>query len=340
VRVVTPIRERSPVAVAVVGLVILLVLGTAAYAADDLPVIGGGTTYSADFTESAGLNSGNEVRVAGVKVGKVTGVSLDHGRVKVTFRVKDTWIGDASTAAIMIKTLLGEKYLAVDPLGTARQNPSRRIPVSRTTSPYDVTQAFNQLGGTLGQIDTDRLGQSLQAISDTFRNTSPDVHKAVEGLSALSRTISSRDTRLARLLAGTKRITATLSAQNGDFEALLHDGNLLLSEISRRRLAIHALLTGTQQLSAQLSGLVMDNQDQLDPTLRALDQVTAMLRRNQGSLDHALAVAGPYYRLIGNTLGNGRWFDSYLCGLVPKNYLPPGTPPATGCMPPKQRGGR
>jgi phospholipid/cholesterol/gamma-HCH transport system substrate-binding protein len=338
VHVVKPIRERNPVAVAVVGLAVLLGLGSAAYAADDLPVIGGGTTYSADFTESAGLNSGNEVRVAGVKVGKVTGVSLDRGRVKVTFRVKDTWVGNASTASIMIKTLLGEKYLAVDPLGTARQNPSRRIPVSRTTSPYDVTRAFDQLGGTLGRLDTDQLGQSLQAISDTFRDTPPNVRKAVEGLSALSKTISSRDERLARLLAGTRKITGTLAAQSGDFESLLHDGNLLLGEIERRRSSIHSLLTGTQQLSAQLSGLVRDNQAQLDPTLRALDQVTSMLRRNQGSLDHALAVAGPYYRLVGNTLGNGRWFDSYLCGVVPRDYLPPGTPPATGCMPPKQGG--
>jgi len=337
---VKPIRERSPVAVAVVGLVILLGLGSAAYAADDLPVIGGGTTYRADFTESAGLNSGNEVRVAGVKVGKVTGVSLDRGHVKVTFRVKNTWVGNASTASIMIKTLLGEKYLAVDPLGTARQNPSRRIPVSRTTSPYDVTQAFNQLGGTLGELDTDKLGQSLQAISDTFRNTAPNVRTAVQGLSALSKTISSRDAQLARLLAGTRQITGTLAAQNASFTAILHDGNLLLGEIERRRYAIHALLTGAQQLSAQLLGLVKDNEDRLDPALRALDQVTGMLRRNQSSLDHALAVAGPYYRLIGNTLGNGRWFDSYLCGIVPRDYLPPGTPPATGCMPPKQEGGR
>ena len=51
-----------------------------------------------------------------------------------------------------------------------------------------------------------------------------------------------------------------------------------------------------------------------------------MLRRNQGSLDHALALAGPYYRLVGNTVGNGRWFDSYLCGIVPSDYLPPGRP--------------
>ncbi len=333
-----PMRERNPIVVAVVGLVILAGLGTAAYAADDLPVIGGGTTYTADFTESAGLVPGNEVRVAGVEVGKVTGVSLARGHVKVTFRVKHTWIGDASTASIMIKTLLGAKYLAVDPLGAAEQDPSKPIPVSRTTSPYDVTQAFNQLGQTFGQIDTDQLAKSLQSISDAFRNTPPSVRQAVTGLSALSQTISSRDAQIARLLAGTRKITGTLADQNASFEALLHDGNLLLGELQHRRNAIHALLVGTQQLSQQLSGLVQDDQAQLDPTLRALDQVTSMLKRNEGSLDKALAVAGPYYRLIGNATGNGRWIDSYLCGIVPKNYLPPGTPPATGCMPPKQAG--
>lgn len=335
-----PIRERSPVAVAAVGLVILLGLGSAAYAADDLPVIGGGTTYSADFTESAGLDSGNEVRVAGVKVGKVTGVSLDRGKVKVTFRVKDTWVGNASHASIMIKTLLGEKYLAVDPLGAAKQDPAKRIPASRTTSPYDVTQAFNQLGNTLGQLDTDQLGTSLQAISDAFGHSAPDVRRAVAGLSALSKTISSRDAELARLLAGTRQITSTLAAQNQSFEALLHDGNLLLGELERRRYAIHSLLVGTQKLSAELIRLVKENEGPIHPMLTALDQVTKMLQRNQSSLDHALAVAGPYYRLVGNTLGNGRWFDSYLCGIVPKDYLPPGTPPATGCMPPKQQEAR
>jgi phospholipid/cholesterol/gamma-HCH transport system substrate-binding protein len=333
------IRERDPVAVSIGGLVVLTVLGLLAYFSDDLPVIGGGTTYTADFTEAAGLDPGNEVRVAGVKVGKVTDVALDGGHVTVSFRVKDTWIGDASTAAIAIKTLLGEKYLAVDPLGTARQNPARRIPAGRTTSPYDVTAAFNGLARTFGELDTEQLALSLQTISNTFRDTPPDVRKALNGLSALSKTISSRDAQLARLLANTEQVTASLSGQSSRFEVLLRDGNLLLAELQRRRNAIGSLLTGTQALATELSGLVADNNAQLGPTLRALNQVTTVLQRNQKNLDRALALAGPYYRLLGNTLGNGRWFDTYLCGLVPRSYLPPGTGPERGCVPPKPGGG-
>ncbi|SFE99222.1 phospholipid/cholesterol/gamma-HCH transport system substrate-binding protein [Actinacidiphila alni] len=335
-----PLRERNPVIVGTVGLLVLALAGLVAYNADALPLIGGGTTYSANFTEAAGLRSGNEVRVAGVKVGKVTGVSLDGDRVKVTFRVKDTWIGDASTAAIGIKTLLGEKYLAVDPLGSHKQRPGQRIPTSRTTSPYDVTQALDGLGNTLGSIDTGQLAASFRTISDTFKDTPSSVRSAATGLSSLSRTISSRDAQLADLLAGSKQLTKTLSDQNSRFQTLISDGNLLLGEIQKRRDAIHTLLTGTQDLGTQLSGLVADNNRQLAPTLDALDRVTGVLLANQSSLDKTLALVGPYYRLVGNTLGNGHWFDSYLCGLVPKDYLPKGTQPTSGCMPPKATGGR
>ncbi|XVQ09111.1 MCE family protein [Spirillospora sp. CA-255316] len=333
-----PIKERNPIGVAVIGLAVILVLGMLAYRADDLPVIGGGTSYTADFREAAGLKPDDEVRVAGVKVGEVTGVELDGPKVKVTFRVRDTWIGNASTAGIMIKTLLGAKYLAVDPLGPAAQDPDRRIPLSRTLSPYDVTQAFQDLSGTIDRLDTVKVAQSLETIADTFSTTSPSVRKALDGLSALSRTISTRDAQLARLLANAKQVTGVLAEQSGEFQKLLQDGNLLLAELRRRREAIHGLLVGSQALSRELSGLVADNRRQIQPTLDALDRITTVLQRNQDNLNRALAIAGPYNRLLGNALGNGRWMDGYLCGVVPKEYQAPNTPPKDDCRPPKPAG--
>lgn len=337
---IKPLRERNPVAVGLAGLLVLALIGFGAYRADSLPFIGGGTTYTADFTESAGLGSGDEVRIAGVKVGEVTGVSLDGAKVKVSFRVKDAWIGNSSTVGIAIKTLLGDKYLAVDPLGTGPQDPDRRIASSRTTSPYDVTQAFNGLGETIGEIDTKQLAKSFETISATFKDSPPDVKSAADGLSALSRTVSQRDAQLATLLKGSKQLTKTLAHKKSSFETLLEDGNLLLGEIQARRDSIHLLLTGTRDLGTQLTGLVADNNKQLGPTLESLGRVTAVLVKNRKSLDKVLSLTGSYNRLVGNTLGNGRWLDNYVCGVVPRDYLPAGTPPATGCMPPKQQGGR
>ncbi|MFI0351209.1 MCE family protein [Actinomadura sp. 9N407] len=334
----TPVRERNPITVCAVGLALLLIAGSLAYRAADLPLIGGGTTYRAHFTEAAGLRPGNEVRIAGVKVGKVMGVKLDRGKVDVSFRVKDAWIGDTSTAAISIKTVLGDKFLAVDPLGTGPQDPRRRIPSSRTMSPYDVTTAFDDLSKSLVDLDSAQLGKSLQTLSATFAGTPPAVRTALDGVTALSKVIASRDAELRRLLDGADRFSGTMADQSAQVETLLKDGNLLLGELRRRRDAVHGLLVGTQRLSSELSGLIDDNQRQLGPALRSLEEVTALLERNRGDLDRALSLAGPYTRLVGNSLGNGRWMDGYLCGVVPRNYLPPGTSPERGCMPPKPRG--
>ncbi|MEO3765610.1 MCE family protein [Streptomyces sp. B8F3] len=334
-----PVRERNPIAVALVGLLVLALGGFAAYRAEALPGVGGGTSYTAHFSEAAGLRSGDEVRVAGVKVGEVDEVGLDGPRVAVDFTVRDAWIGDRSTAAIAIETLLGEKYLAVDPLGDARQDADQPIPVGRTTSPYDVTQAFQDLSSTVGELDTTALAESFEVISETFEDTPPNVRKAANGLADLSQTISSRDAELARLLSGSDEITKTLKDQNDTFETLLKDGNDLLAEVRSRRDAIHALFTGTRDLAKELDGLVEDNEEQIGPTLDALDRVTGVLQANEKNLDKALATAGPYYRLVGNTLGSGRWFDSYLCGLVPREYAPD-VVPNRGCRPPKPEGGR
>jgi phospholipid/cholesterol/gamma-HCH transport system substrate-binding protein len=330
-----PSRRRDPIWAAVAGLAILAAIGLLTYFSGDLPFIGGGTTYTAYFAEAGGLQPGNEVRIAGVVVGHVTGVSLDGAKVAVTFQEKGAWLGNDTTAAIKIKTLLGDKYLALDPQGTAPLNPAQPIPLSRTTSPYDVQQAFSDLGQQLGQIDTAQLARSLQVLSDAFASTPPYVRSALSGLADLSSSVASRQAQVSSVLAQTRSVTGMLAGEDAQFQALLGDGNLLLSELQQREAAISSLLTATQALAAQLSGLVDDDQATLGPALRALDQVTNVLQQNQANLAQAIALAGPYYRLLGNALGNGRWFDVYLCGLIPSSDLPAGTGPAQGCQPQK-----
>jgi len=334
---IKPIRERNPIAVAVAGLAILAAIAALTYFSGNLPFIGGGTGYTAYFAEAAGLQPGNEVRIAGVTVGQVTGVSLAGNKVAVTFRVKNQWVGSKTTAAIDIKTLLGDKYLALDPLGSGPQDPGTPIPLSRTTSPYDVTQAFGGVSQQISKINTTQLAQSLRTLSAAFASTPPYVRSALRGLAALSASVASRDSAVTSLLAGARKVTGTLAREDARFQALLGDGNLLLAELRQRQAAIHELLVSTQALAIQLSGLVSDNQAQLGPALAALDQVTTILQDDQASLARALALAGPYYRLLGNTLGNGRWFDVYLCGLVPRSYAP-GNTPKHGCMPPRSAG--
>jgi len=314
--------ERNPLVVAAIGIVAIGGVLAATYYSDELPIIGGGTTYSADFSEAAGLKSGNEVRVAGVKVGAVRSVKLEGTHVLIKFRVKHAWIGDKSTAAIKIKTLLGQKYLAIDPQGSGELDPKTPIPLARTAAPYDVTEAFEGLSNTVGDINTTQLATSFQTISDTFKNTPASVRSMLDGLSRLSKTIASRDDQLQKLVQQTKQVTGTLAGRNDQFAALINDGNLLLDELQQRRDAIVSLLRGTRDLAQQLSGLVADNQATLRPALEQLDKVTNILQANQDNLDNALRLAAPYYRLVNNALGNGPWIDIYICGLFDSSNAP------------------
>ena len=315
-------QERNLLAIAIVGIVVMVAVFLATFNAAALPVVGGGKIYTADFGEAGGLHEGNEVRVAGVKVGEVTGISLEGHTVKVDFRVKGAWVGDQSTAAIKIKTMLGQKYLAVDPKGREELDPDDPIPLSRTTTPYDVTAALSDLSSTVDEIDTAQLEKSFGVLSDTFRDTPESVRGMVEGLSALSRTVSSRDEELAQLLDNTKQISGTLAERNDEIALIIKDGNLLLAELKKRRDTVSAMLRGTAELGTQLRGLVTDNEKTLKPALAKLDSVSDILQRNEDSLNSAMKLVGPYYRILASTMGNGRWMDSYVCGLFDEKQAP------------------
>lgn len=330
-----PLRERNPILVGLAGLIILTAITLLTFYADDLPFIGGGTSYTAYFAEAAGLQPGNEVRVAGVGVGQVSSVTLAGDKVAVTFKVKGAWVGNTSTVAIKLWSLLGGKYLAVNPSGAAPQNPGAPIRLGRTSSPFDVTQALTSVGQRISQINTPQLERSIATLATAFKGTAPSVRQALTGLADLSRSIGAKDTEVAGLLHSAAQVSKTLAAQSGTFQSLINDGNLLLAELQQREAAIHGLLTGTEALSRQLSGLVADDQGTLGPTLTSLDQVTTLLERDQADLRQALSLVGPYYRLLGNALGTGPWFDTYVCGLIPKSYLPRGTGPARGCVSPQ-----
>jgi phospholipid/cholesterol/gamma-HCH transport system substrate-binding protein len=312
-----PFRDRNPVTIGSISLAVIAILVFLAFNAQSLPIIGGGTVYQAYFSEAAGLKPDDPVRVSGVKVGKVDSLSLAHGAVLVKFRVKNAFLGNRSEAAIKIETVLGAKYLQLVPIGTSELDADTPIPLSRTASPYDVVQAFSDLSTTIDQIDTTQLASSFEVLSQTFANTPDDVRTSLQGLARLSTTISSRDAQLQQLLAATKSVTQVLADRNGEFTKLILDSNTLLQEVQARRQLIDQILANTQRLAQQLSGLVADNRSALTPALQQLSTVTDILSRNRQALGQTVANLAPFVRVFTNTLGNGRWFDSFVENLIP-----------------------
>jgi phospholipid/cholesterol/gamma-HCH transport system substrate-binding protein len=315
-------RERNPLPIGIAG---LATVGLMAALAFNLQHFSGGATYSATFSEAAGLKAGEEVRIAGVKVGKVESVGLEGDHVTVKF-TSGRPFGTGTRAQIKIKTLLGSHYLALEPKGPGRQSPHQEIPVSRTTAPYEVVPALQDAGAQLAKIDTKQLATSFDTLSQTMRGSSANVRGTLAGLRKISRAVASRDDELAQLLQHSSNVTKLLADRSGDLAALVNDGGLLLREINARRQVISRLLTGTVTLSQQITGTIHENQATLAPTLKNFHRVVNILNRNLQNLDMAAQTMAPFVTEAADAAGSGRWIGNYIQNLVP---LPSSVQPRT-----------
>ncbi|WP_327142386.1 MULTISPECIES: MCE family protein [unclassified Nocardia] len=326
--------KRSPAFMGGLGLLLVLLVTVAAFGLDKLPILAAGTKYSAEFSEAAGLRKGDEVRIAGVKVGQVQDVGLEGDKVLVEFRTQDAWIGDETTASIQIKTLLGQKYLALDPKGTSAADPGKTIPLARTVSPYDVVDAFSDAASDIENTDTAQLAQSFRVLSDAFSETPADIRGSIDGVARLSESLAKRDDQLKKLFGATKKTSQVLADRNAEFERLIGNGGQLLAELNIRQQSIAQLLTGAKSVAAELTALVHDNEEQIGPALTNLKKTIDMLNANQANISKTLTLAAPFYGLYANVLGTGRWFDAVIT-----NLIPPALPDIPGDRPPIRKMG-
>jgi phospholipid/cholesterol/gamma-HCH transport system substrate-binding protein len=312
-----PFRERNPVPIGAAGLLVIAILLVLAFNISSLPLIGGGDHFKAAFSEAGGLLQGDDVRIAGVKVGKVEKVDLAGSHVLVEFRITEpVKFGPQTGASVRMKTLLGQKYLALEPSGGGQMKEGTQIPLERTVSSYDIVNAFTDLATTSEEIDTDQLAKSLTTLATEFKDSPPDVKAALDGLSRLSNTIASRDDELRQLLASANNVSGTIAQRNKAVESIIKNADLLMVELDARRDAIHTLFTNTSAMAQQITGLVRDNRTELKPALDQLTKVLAVLQKHDKDLSATIAAMAPFTRLFSNVLGNGRWFDTYIANLT------------------------
>lgn len=325
-------REKNPVTIAVIGLAVLVGLLFGSFQLAALPVFAG-KTYRAVFDEAGGLTEGDKVKVAGTEVGKVKDVELrDDGNVLVTFTVKGVELGRRTTSAITTQTLLGERNLSVYSDGPGAMGSGDVIPITRTRSPYSLTDDLNELTDKTKQIDVNRVGQALDTFSSAFQDTPDDIKPAFDGLTKVARTLNERNAALQELLQHAEVSTAVLRAHTGELTTLARDGNALLGELEARREVIHQLLVDTDRTAKQVSGLVHDQDDRLKPALDQLNQTMAILRRNEGNITSAVARVAAFITPLGEGLAGGTWFQGFAdlggtaASKFPTNQLLPGAP--------------
>ena len=320
----TPLADRSRPLVGLVGILVVLALVVAVFSYDRIPFIKGTDDHSAYFAESGGILTGSDVRVSGLEVGRVSGVSLDGTRVRVNFTVsKNIELGDRTEAAIKTETVLGSKFLEITPRGEGvLRGP---IPLERTRSPYDLTEALGDLTTTISGLDTVQLSEALTTLADTFAQTPENLKTALRGVARFSDTLNARDAKLRELLADANTVTGVLAKRSDQIASLVVNANALLGELLTQRASVDALMNNLTAVSRQISGLVEDNRTQLKPALDKLNGVLGILDNRKQELQRTLYLLRRYAMSFGEVLGSGPFFKASVVNLIPGQFAQPFT---------------
>ncbi|MEU8900287.1 MlaD family protein [Nocardia sp. NPDC048505] len=233
-------------------------------------VAGPTNSYSAVFTDISGLRAGSDVRMAGVRVGRVDAVELDGALARVRFRVqRDQPIYGDTKASVVYQNLVGQRYLglALGRYGRPERLPGgSEIPLERTEPSFDVTALLNGFEPLFTLLDPDNRGNMSNALIKALQGDTAAVATLVVETSRLAATLAGPDEVLGRVLTGLSEVTRTLAAQGGRLETTLTQVRAVVAGIEQHRTGLVASVGSISVVVQRLSAIM----SAVEPDLNAL----------------------------------------------------------------------
>ncbi|OBI95798.1 MCE family protein [Mycobacterium asiaticum] len=202
--------------------------------------VGGKTSpYAAMFTDVYGLREGDDVRVAGVRVGRVEKVELDGRFAKVSFVLQqEQRVFGNTVASVTYQNIVGQRYLGLS-LGhegsTAQLPPGSTIPLERTEPSFDVTALLNgyePLFSLLNPRDADNL---TKGVLESLQGDTSSLATLVSQTSTLTETFAGRDQALGDVITNLNKVVVNLAAQNDDLDGVLTQTRDVVAALNQRR---------------------------------------------------------------------------------------------------------
>jgi phospholipid/cholesterol/gamma-HCH transport system substrate-binding protein len=335
-------RDRSPYVIGITSVVVIGAFVAFAFAVGILHL--GEDAYSVRgvFADAGGIRVGNDVRVAGVKVGRVTGVEADrrHGHVLVDFVVNDGIdLGPETTAEVALQTLLGTKFLRLDgptegPFLASFPDGQRVIPIERTTTPFDVFELTKVGTRSIEATDTEKLNRLVNELANVSEGKHDQIATLLDSITVVSATINDRDAQLQQLLDRADVLSATLAEKDDTLVGLIDQSQSVLDLVSRRRNDLGNALDDGATTVEQISGIVAAHKTQLDFILETLHPTVDILDRRSADVDRSLTWIGSGALGLAKASSKGPWQEIYIRSVGPDVItLLNALPPATGVVP-------
>jgi phospholipid/cholesterol/gamma-HCH transport system substrate-binding protein len=245
-------------------------------------VAGPTNTYSAIFTDVSGMAPGDDVRVAGVRVGRVDKIDLAGTLAKVTFRVQRNQVLYTNTiASVTYQNIIGQRYLGLSqgPAGDQTPLPNLgQIPKERTNPSLDLSYVLNGFEPLFTQLDANQVDNLANAIIEALQGDSGSILVLTTQASALAETLAGPDQVLGDLIANLNQLTSSLAAQNTNLQTMIREARGAMAELANRRETLVSSVGSINSTAGRLATVV----NNITPDLQEF------VGRQPGFLDYGL----------------------------------------------------
>ena len=284
--------------------------------------------YRAEFVDATGVVKGDDIRIAGVKVGTVSKVEVvDRTRALVTFDVDDSAsVTQATHAAIRYRNLVGQRYIALtDEIGDSDPLPAGgTIPVSQTSPALDLTVLFNGFKPLFQALSPADLNQLSYEIVQVFQGEGGTLEGLLAHTASVTSTLASRDQLIGDLIDNLNEVLDHIGDRDVQLSRLITTFRTFVGGLKDDRQAILGSLDQISALSVQTADLVDGIREPFVSDIKQLREVARNLDNGKAELDRALQVLPIKLNKIGRTATYGSWFNFYLCHFQGRIRLPGG----------------
>jgi phospholipid/cholesterol/gamma-HCH transport system substrate-binding protein len=290
-------------------------------------------TYRAQFTDVAGLVEGDEVRIAGVRVGQVTGIGLapdqtDRPVAEVSFEVNaDIPVPTGVLATIRYRNLVGQRYIALTEgdggLGGEKLAENDVIPLAQTKPALDLTILFGGFQPLMQALSPEDMNRLSYEIIQVFQGEGGTVESLLSHVASLTDSLADKDAVIGSMIDNLTTVLSSVAQRDQELSNLIVSLQQFVSGLAADRDAIFDSLQTIDTLATTTSDFLADARAPLASDIQALGDLSTNLADDGDLVENFLQLAPTKIDLITRTAINGSWFNFFMCSSDATVTLPP-----------------
>jgi phospholipid/cholesterol/gamma-HCH transport system substrate-binding protein len=297
--------------------------------------VGATNGYAAVFTDVTGLNVGDDVDIAGVRIGQVTSIGVVHRNLaRVGFAVQaDRQLPDSVTATIFYKNLVGQRYVELD-RGTGPVDsmlpPGGTIPLSRTTPALNLTELFNGFQPLFEALSPGDVNQLSAEIIQVLQGEGTTLDSLISNVGQLTTTLANKSKVIDSLISNLNSVVATVNSRGNELADLVTTLQQLVSGLAADRQPFGNALHAMSSLTNATAGLLQNFNPPLKGDIDALGRLSANLAANTPAINTFLQTLPVKETDLGRLASYGSWFNLFECSATVSGVQEAYGPPPTG----------